>query len=359
MRIALDAMGGDHAPAAMAEGALLYARETGEPVTLVGDERRVKSEIARLGAGSDARLRVIHADEVIEMAESPGQAIRKKRRSSIRVCFDLLKAGEADAMVSAGNSGAVMAGAIFVLGRLDGVERPAIGTLLPTLDAHALLIDAGANIDCKPLHLVQFAAMGEVYARRVMGFDKPRVGLLSNGEEESKGTQLTREALAALKKSDIRFLGYCEGRHVFTGEVEVVVTDGFTGNVLLKTAEGAASAIGGLIRREVNKGLFTRLGAWLMKPAFAGVKKQVDYSEYGGAPLLGVDGVTMVAHGRSTAVTMKNALKAARHMARADLETGGTGHPLRAEFAAAAQRAERWLAAAEQEPAAGQSGVGG
>jgi phosphate acyltransferase len=341
-KVVLDAMGGDHAPQAAVEGAWLYARDENGQVVLVGDETAIRAELSRVGAQNDARLSIVHASEVIDMAESPGQAIRRKRNSSIRVCFDLLKEGKADAMISAGNSGAVLAGAVFVLGRLDGVDRPAIGTLLPTVAGHMLLIDAGAITDCKPVNLAQFAAMGEVYARRVMGFVSPRVGLLSNGEEESKGTDLTREAHGALRRADLSFVGYVEGKDIFSGEVEVVVTDGFTGNVVLKTAEGAASCFGEIIRREVKKHLRTQVGALLMKPTFDALRKAVDYSEYGGAPLVGVDGLAMIAHGRSTPKAIKNALKAAGELARVDTERD-SGLTLRAELSAAAKRAEEWL----------------
>ncbi len=342
MKVVLDAMGGDHAPEATVEGAVLYVRETNQPVVLVGDQATIASLLSRLGAGADGRINVVHASEVVEMGESPGQAIRRKRDSSIRVSFDVLKDRRADAMVSAGNSGAVMAGAIFVLGRLRGVDRPAIGSLLPTINGHTLLIDAGAITECKALNLAQFAAMGEVYARRVMGFSSPRVGLLSNGEEESKGTDLTREAHAALRRADLSFVGYVEGKDIFEGEVEVVVTDGFTGNVVLKTAEGAAWCMGSIIRTEARKRLRTKVGALLMSPVFDVVRKAVDYSEYGGAPLVGVDGLAMIAHGRSTPKAIKNALRAAAELARIDADREA-GQPLRDEISSAATRAEAWL----------------
>jgi glycerol-3-phosphate acyltransferase PlsX len=238
-----------------------------------------------------------------------------------------------------------------MLGRLDGVDRPAIGSLLPTLVGHVLLIDAGAITDCKALNLAQFGAMGEVYARRVMGFTSPRVGLLSNGEEESKGTDLTREAHAVLRKADLSFVGYVEGKDIFIGEVEVVVTDGFTGNIVLKTAEGAAACLTGIIRREAKKRVRTQLGGLLMRPVFDAVRKAVDYSEYGGAPLVGVDGLAMIAHGRSNPKAIKNALKAAAQLATVDLATHN-GPRFRAELSQAAKRAENWVASAAPDPAA-------
>jgi glycerol-3-phosphate acyltransferase PlsX len=333
MAIALDAMGGDLAPAATVEGALRAHRERGVEVVLVGDEKRVGDELKRLGAGK-AELRVHHASQAVEMGEHPGQAIRRKKDSSIRVCFDLCKAGQVAGMVSAGNSGAVMAGAIFVLGRLDGVERPCIGGSLPTLGGagRAVLVDMGANVQCKPLHLVQFALLGEVYARRVLGIAHPRVGVLANGEEEEKGTDLTRATAAALRKPDsgIQFAGYCEGKDVFSGEFDVVTTDGFTGNVLLKTGEGAVWAFAQLLKKQIAGSIRATAGALLLKEALEQVKKRVDYEEVGGAPLLGVDGVGLIAHGRSSARAILNALSGAEAFA---------AEKLSGELAAAAQRA--------------------
>jgi phosphate acyltransferase len=258
----------------------------------------------------------------VEMKDQASSAIRKKRDSSLRVCFELIKQGQAAAMVSAGHSGAVMAGGLLVLGRIPGVERPAFAALMPALKGggRCLLLDAGANVDCRPLHLAQFALMGEAYVRKLLGIVRPRVGLLSNGEEESKGTQLTRETALLLKKSDLRFVGYVEGKDIFSGDVEVVVTDGFTGNVVLKTSEGAAMGVTGLIRSAVERaGLSEKLGALLLKPTFAALKKVVDYAEVGGAPILGIDGVAIVAHGRSTPRAMQSALTAALHTAQAQL----------------------------------------
>ena len=333
MPIALDAMGGDLAPAATVEGALRAHRERGVEVVLVGDEARVRTELHRLGAGP-AELRVHHASEEVAMGEHPGQAIRRKKDSSIRVCFDLCKAGQAAGMVSAGNSGAVLAGGIFVLGRLEGVERPCIGGSMPSLGGvgRTVLVDMGANVVCKPLHLVQFGLMGEVYARRVLGIARPRVGVVANGEEEEKGTDLTRATAAALRKpeSGIAFAGYCEGKDVFSGAFDVVVTDGFTGNVLLKTAEGAVWAFSQLLKRQIAGSLRATAGALLLKTALEQVKKRVDYEEVGGAPLLGVDGTGLIAHGRSTAHAILNALSSAEAFA---------AQKLSAELSAAAVRA--------------------
>jgi glycerol-3-phosphate acyltransferase PlsX len=336
VRLALDAMGGDHAPDAIVPGAVLFAQQfPAHQVILVGDEARVRP---LLGANAGlTNLSVRHASEVVAMDDAASAAIRKKRDSSLRVCFELIRQGEADAMVSAGNSGAVMAGALLVLGRIRGVERPAFAALFPALkgEGRCLLLDAGANVECKPSHLAQFGVIGEAYVRSLLGVARPRVGLLSNGEEDSKGTALTRDALALLRKSDLDFLGYVEGKDIFSGDVEVVVTDGFTGNIVLKALEGSGMAFAGLIRTAVEKaGVSEKLGALLMKPTFAAFKRMVDYAEYGGAPLLGVDGVGIVAHGRSNPKAIKNALKAALHTAEARLTQ---------EIAGSVQRAAAWL----------------
>ncbi|HZN94294.1 MAG TPA: phosphate acyltransferase PlsX [Myxococcales bacterium] len=337
MRLALDAMGGDHAPAAAVEGALLFARESPpHHVVLVGDAPRVEEVLQRLGHRAP-NLSVRHATQVVDMGDGAAASIRQKKDSSLRVCFELVERGEADAVVSAGHSGAVMAGALLVLGRMRLVERPAVAALFPALrgGGRCLLLDAGANVECKPSHLAQFAVMGEAYVRAVLHRPRPRVAILSNGEEPSKGTDLTRQALALLKRSALDFRGYVEGKDIFSGEVEVVVTDGFTGNVVLKTSEGTAMAVAGLIRTAVEKaGIGEKLGALLLTPTFAGLKKVVDYAEYGGAPLLGVDGVAIVAHGRSSPKAVKNALFAA--LANAQVH-------LKEEIAAALDRAAQWL----------------
>ena len=336
--IALDAMGGDLAPAATVEGALRAHRERGHQVVLVGDEARLRGELRRLGAG-ESELRVHHASEVVEMGEHPGQALRRKKDSSIRVCFDLCKSGEAAGMVSAGNSGAVLAGGLFVLGRLEHVDRPCIGGSLPTLggSGRAVLVDMGANVECTPLQVVQFALMGEVYARRVLGVLHPKVGVVANGEEEEKGTELTRAAAAALSKpeSGVEFKGYVEGKDVFSGDFDVIATDGFTGNVLLKTAEGAVWAFGQLLKRQIQASRVATAGALLMKSQLEQVKKRVDYEEVGGAPLLGVSGVAMIAHGRSTHRAILNALSGAEAFAQQHLQD---------DLSAAARRGEELFA---------------
>ncbi len=309
-------MGGDFAPSAAVEGAVRHARaQPGHLIVLVGDEAAVRAHLTRLQAPSNVVVR--HAAEAVAMDDEPSQAIRRKKDSSLRVGFELLRAGEVDAFVSAGHSGAMLAGALLVLGRLEGVERPAIAALLPALKkGRCLLLDAGANVECRPRQLAQWAVMGEAYVRTVMHVPRPRVALLSNGEEPSKGTALTREALALLRAGEaeggLSFHGYVEGKDIFSGGVEVVVTDGFTGNVVLKTAEGTAMGVVGLIKQAIARSpLPERIGALLMKPTLLGLRKVLDWAEYGGAPLLGVNGVVIVAHGRSDARAVDNALRAA------------------------------------------------
>jgi glycerol-3-phosphate acyltransferase PlsX len=315
MRIAVDVMGGDHAPAVEVEGAVSACREFGIPLVLVGDSQRVEAELSHHDIrGLD--IVVKHASEVVGMHDSPSDAVRRKKDSSIRVAFELVKAGEAEAVVSAGNSGATMAAGMFVLKRVKGVDRPAIATIFPTLKGQTLVLDVGGNVDCKPAHLIQFAIMGEVYARDVMGIENPRVGLLSNGEEESKGNDLTRETHAILKQLPFNYAGYIEGRDIFNGKVAVVVCDGFVGNVVLKLSEGLAEAVSTMLKAEIKRSSIAKLGYILASGAFKRFKKRVDYSEYGGAPLLGIEGVGMICHGGSNAKAIKNAIRMAHEYAR-------------------------------------------
>jgi glycerol-3-phosphate acyltransferase PlsX len=307
MRVAVDAMGGDNAPVVEVEGAVSAAKEFGIPVTLVGDTERLRHELAKYDIkGLDILLQ--HASEVVEMHDSASDAVRKKKDSSIRVAFELVKQGAAEAVVSAGNSGATMAAGMFVLKRLRGIERPAIAQIFPTLKGTTLVLDVGGNVDCKPLHLVQFAIMGEVYARYAMGVEKPTIGLLSNGEEESKGNELTRETHAILKDISLDYVGYVEGRDIFSGTVDVIVCDGFVGNVVLKLSEGLAEAVGKMLKDEIKQSFLSKIGYLLSQKAFNNFKKKVDYSEYGGAPLLGIDGVGMICHGGSNVKAIKNAI---------------------------------------------------
>jgi phosphate acyltransferase len=340
--VAVDAMGGDNAPDAIVQGAVNAARK-GIPVVLVGAEAEVHARLAELRPPAGLPLSVHHASEVVEMHDHPGQAMRRKRDNSIRICFELVESGQASAMVSAGNSGAVMAGAIFVLGRPAGVERPAIISALPAPKGSPILLDMGAVVDCKPIHLVQFALMGEVYARRVMGVQRPRVALLANGEEESKGNELTRAAAAALRRSGLHFAGYCEGRDLLTGEFDVIVTDGFTGNVALKTMEGTARVVSDYLRAALRGSLLASLGGLLARPALLRMKRRLDWREVGGAPLVGVSGVGFVCHGRSDALAIENAVRRAGQAA---------GTHFTDEIAEAVAPAAALLAAAEAEPAA-------
>lgn len=308
MRIAVDAMGGDHAPIVEVEGAVAAARQFGIPITLVGDEERLRQELSKHDSkGLDIIIK--HASEVVDMHDAASDAVRKKKDSSIRVAFDIAKNGEAAAVVSAGNSGATMAAGMFVMKRLKGIERPAIAQVFPSLRGKTVVLDVGGNVDCKPLHLVQFAIMGEVYAKYIIGVEKPRVGLLSNGEEDCKGNELTRETNTILKPLSFDYVGYVEGRDIFNGHVDVVVCDGFVGNVVLKLSEGLAEAIGTMLRDEIKKSFLSKIGYLLSRTAFKNFKKKVDYAEYGGAPLLGIDGVGMICHGGSNAKAIKNAIR--------------------------------------------------
>jgi glycerol-3-phosphate acyltransferase PlsX len=319
MKIAVDAMGGDFAPRNIVEGAVLAAREHGVPVVLVGDEKLVRQEAARYPGSDSLPLTFVHASEVVGMDESPLTPIRKKKDSSIKVAFDLLKRGEASAVVSAGNSGAVLATAVFVLEKLAGVDRPAIGTMFPTLKGSTLLLDAGANVDCKPFHLVQFAIMGDAYAKYIFKKEKPVVGLLSNGEEESKGNELIRETNSILRQSSIGYMGPVEGRDIFNGRADVVICDGFVGNAALKICEGLAEAIGAMIRQKLEASLKAKIAYLLARDMVNSIKKKLDYSEYGGAPLLGVNGIVIIGHGRSSAKAIKNAVRLAHEFAQVGL----------------------------------------
>jgi phosphate acyltransferase len=342
-RIAVDAMGADGAPRVEVQGVVSAVRAHEIPVILVGDEPKLRQELAALGAADDARIEVRHAAEVITMDDSPSMAVKQKKKSSMRICFDLVKAGDAAAVVSAGNSGAMMACGLFVLGRLPGVERPAIVTSFPTKVGECALLDMGANVDPKATTLAQWAVLGSVYARILHGKTRPRVGLLSNGSEEHKGTALTRETHQLLARAsgpgqpgaasepagfgggapgaaDFDYVGCIEGRDVFRGDVDVVVTDGFTGNIVLKSVEGAAEVIMSMVREEIGRaGVLARLGAALMMKPLRRLKRRIDYAEYGGAPLLGVDGVALICHGGSSAYAIKNAVRVADKFAQSGL----------------------------------------
>src|SRR5499426_4259129 len=310
-KIAVDAMGGDHAPAAEIEGAIQAAAQFSIPIVLVGQEDRIRPFLEKHDTAG-LHIEVIHASEVITMDESAATAARKKKDSSIRVAARLMRDGSVAGVVSAGNTGAVMATVKMVLGTLPVVDRPALSTVLPTQKAKpAILLDVGANVDCKPHHLEQFAVMGDIYSRAIFGIRRPRVGLLSIGEEDSKGNELTKEAFKSLKRAPINFIGNVEGRDIFTGDVDVIVCDGFTGNVALKLSEGLYEAFASMLKQELQKTLSAKVGAIFAQNAFRQFKHRLDYSEYGGAPLLGVKGITIVCHGRSNANAIKNAIRVA------------------------------------------------
>ena len=308
MKIAIDAMGGDNAPEEIVKGAILACRELGAEIILVGNEERIGA-ILKNQSISGLRLEVYNATEVIEMDEHPANAVKKKKDSSLVVANRLVKEGSASAVISAGNTGAAMSGSLLTLGRIKGINRPAIASPMPTSAGVSVLIDAGANADCDPQNLSQFALMGSIYAEQVFGIPKPRVGLLSIGEEETKGNRLTVEAHQLLKQCPINFIGNIEGRDVHRGECDVIVCDGFVGNVVLKISEGLAGALFGQIKTALRQNLFTTTGALLVKSAFKSLNGRMDYTEYGGAPLLGLNGISMISHGRSNAKAIKNAVK--------------------------------------------------
>jgi glycerol-3-phosphate acyltransferase PlsX len=307
MAVAVDAMGGDHAPEAVVSGAVAAATEKKIPVILVGDEERITALLEEKGP-VPSLVAVRHASEVVGMGESPSAAVRRLKNSSIRVAFDLIRQGEAEAVVSAGNSGATMAVAMVVLKKMEWVDRPAIATFHPTVNGFSLLLDAGGNVDCKPFHLVQFGIMGSVFAGRVLKKENPRVGILSNGSEESKGNELARETHMILKRCGLNYIGFVEGRDIYNGSADVVVCDGFVGNVGLKMSEGIAEVLGRLFREEIRKSLRAKVGYLFIKHVFKEVARRVDYSEYGGAPLLGINGTCVICHGNSSPKAITNAV---------------------------------------------------
>ncbi|NWF75596.1 MAG: phosphate acyltransferase PlsX [Nitrospirae bacterium] len=315
MRIALDAMGGDYAPAVNLEGAIETVDSHQDiQIILVGDESILNKELENKKYPHN-RISIKHASQSVKMDESPSIAIRKKRDSSIRRGIELVKSGEADGFVSAGHSGVIMGTALLVLGTSHAVDRPAIATIMPTLKAPFVLIDAGANLHCKPDNLLQFALMGSTYCRTILGRPDPRVALISTGEEDTKGNLLIKETFKLLKEADINFVGNVDGKDIFTGNYDVIVCDGFTGNVILKTSEGLADALIKMIKIEVANLTAGRIGYLLMKPALKNFKKKTDYDEYGGAPLLGINGTCIISHGRSTAKAIRNAIRVAADFA--------------------------------------------
>lgn len=314
MLIALDAMGGDFAPKEVVAGAILARKEHGLEVALVGDRTAIEAELAQLGEAPGS-IEVVHASEAIGMDEHPAQAVRAKKDASINVAMDMVKRGVAGAFVSAGSTGACMASALMTLGRIPGIERPALGTIAPFTDTGILVLDVGANADVKPSYMVQFAQMGAVYAERVLGIRNPRVALLNIGGEETKGNELVQEVFARLQKTDINFVGNIEGGEVHKDKADVIVTDGFTGNVAVKVTEGVADFIFRELRKALTSKQHYKLAAMVLRPAFLQMRDRMDPGTYGGVPLLGVNGVVLIAHGASDARAIKNTLHRAHDMA--------------------------------------------
>ena len=318
MKIAVDAMGGDSAPEVVIDGVSQALREYPiiEEFVLVGDEAKLTPLLDRYKIAGNKRISVKHASQVVEMHEASTLALRGKKDSSITVCADMAKKKEVDAIVSAGHTGAAVAVSVLRLRTLPGIDRPGIATVFPTVKGHFTLVDAGANPDATPDHLVQYAVMGSVYTRKVLKIDKPRIGLLSNGEEESKGNELTKATFKKLKKigednENFNFIGNVEGHDLFSGNVDVVVCDGFVGNVLLKSCESLAKALGGILKDRITSTPIRKAGALLSRNAFKEVKKVGDYAEHGGAPLLGINGICIIGHGGSSAKAVKNAIRVA------------------------------------------------
>ena len=312
-------MGGDAGPAVVVDGALVAARHLQIGLLLVGDARSIRSELSRHPAARGLDVQVVDAPDRIEMAESAASALRKKPRASIRVAAEAVRDRRADALFSAGHTGASVMAAHAAFGLIAGLDRPALATIIPTRTAPAVLLDSGATVGCRAHHLVQFAIMGSAYARIAFGCERPRVGLLSIGEEETKGNDLTREAYQLLKASAVRFIGNVEGRDVFAGEADVIVCDGFTGNITLKVSEGLVETVEALLRDELSATFRGRMGFALSRQAFRRFRRRLDYSEYGGAPLLGLNGLCIVGHGRSSAKAVANAVTMATRAAREDL----------------------------------------
>ncbi len=310
MKVVLDAMGGDFAPQVPVMGAVQAVKDFDISVVLVGDETLIKKELGKYSYPK-GKLEVLHAPSSVRMDEQPSKAL-KKRDSSIYLGLNLLKEGKADAFVSAGNTGAVMAVSLFTVGRIKGVDRPAITAVLPNLKGYTFLLDVGANVDCKPYHLLQFAIMGSAYAKYVLNEENPRVGLLNVGEEEGKGNELTKEAYRLLKSANgINFIGNAEGRDIYSGDFDVIVCDGFVGNVCLKLSESLAKILAKILKEEIDKHFISKIGAITLKPAIKGFKRRIDYAEIGGAPLLGLNAPVIISHGSSNAKAIKNAIKTA------------------------------------------------
>ncbi|EPR26684.1 Fatty acid/phospholipid synthesis protein plsX [Geobacillus sp. WSUCF1] len=311
MNIAVDAMGGDHAPGEIVRGALMAAAHFPDiEITLIGDEAKIRPHVA-----GEERISIIHTDEVIEAGDEPVRAVRRKKNSSMVRMAEEVKEGRAEACISAGNTGALMAAGLFVVGRVAGIDRPALAPTLPTLDGRGFVfLDVGANVDAKPEHLQQYALMGHAYAKNVRGVEKPRIGLLNVGTEDQKGNETTKRAFALLKETNLHFIGNVEARDLLQGVADVVVADGFAGNVALKTIEGTALALFSLLKQTLTSGVAAKLAAAVLKPKLAGLKKMMDYSEYGGAALFGLNAPVIKAHGSSDANAIFHAIRQAREM---------------------------------------------
>ncbi len=327
--IAVDAMGGDHGPEVVVPGALEAARSKNLKILLVGDEARIKTILAQEST-KGIEVEIVHAEEVVGMEEKPSEALRRKKKSSIQKAFILAREGKADGVVSAGNSGATLACGMFTVGRIKGIERPALAPILPSEKKPVVLIDVGANVDCKPHHLLQFGLMAEIFARDVLKIQNPTLGLLTIGEEEGKGNTLVREAYNLFKLSFLNFVGNVEGRDIFKGNVDIIVCDGFVGNVALKLMEGLASSLGTLLKKEIKKSFWAKVGFLLAKKSLKNFARKLDYAEYGGAPLLGLKKLALVCHGSSNSKAIKNAVLMAasfvKNKANEHLEEGLAMH---------------------------------
>jgi glycerol-3-phosphate acyltransferase PlsX len=319
VRIAIDAMGGDDAPGTIVDGALVAARHLQIGLLLVGNRGSIERELARHPAAASLDIEILDTPEHVEMAEPASAALRRKPRASIKLAAEAVRDGRAAAFFSAGHTGATVMAAIGTFGRIPGIDRPALATIIPTRRDPAVLLDSGATVECRPQHLVQFAVMGAAYSRVAFGCTRPRVGLLSVGEEEGKGNELTRDAHQLLKSAPVNFVGNVEGRHVYAGDADVIVCDGFTGNVTLKISEGLVETVEALLHAELQSTFGSQIGYLLSAQAFRRFRKRVDYSEFGGAPLLGIDGICIVGHGRSSPKAVRNAVTMAARAVREDL----------------------------------------
>ena len=334
MKVAVDAMGGDFGPKVTVEGAIKASQELDIEILLVGSETRVRREFDRLDS-PNANVTIVNASEEISMSEGI-LSFRKKKKSSIRIGAQLLKEKKADAFVSTGNTAAIVYISNKVLGALKGVERPALSLLVPTLSGPTLLIDVGANVNCQPHHLEQFAVMGRIFMESIMGLKEPRIALMSVGEERTKGNDLTKEVYALLMESSMNFIGNVEGKDIYSGKADVIVSDGFTGNIALKVSEGVVDTMFNMARTEIMKNLFAKIGFLLMKRNLKKLYKKVDYSEYGGAQLLGINGVCIIGHGRSSVVAVKNAIKMAKDFVKNKVQ-----EKIQAEISPLSEKVER------------------